>query len=96
MPKKPKAAPSPWEHCKWEPADASAIQALAKGVANEAQQKRALDFIVTQICAIDYLACDLTSERNTYFALGKQAVGHRIAMLMRIKNISQFTEEAKT
>lgn len=91
--KTPKAPPSPWEHCHWEPADASAIQAVAAGIANESQQKRALDFIITNICAIDFLAFDPSSQRHTDFALGKQAVGHRIAMLMRVK-IGSFTEEA--
>lgn len=93
--KAPKAPPSPWEHCHWEPADASALQAVEAGIANAAQQKRAMKFIINEICAIKYWAFDPASQRNTDIALGKQAVGHRIAMLLSLK-IGQFTEEAKS
>ena len=86
---KPKIS-NPWDECQWEVADASAIQALFRGDADEAQQKRAINFIVNSASATPYLAYDAKSERNTTYALGKQFVGHLIVRLMRL-NIGQFT-----
>lgn len=93
MTRKVKIAGNAWEGCKtWEPADASAIQALFRGDANEAQQKRAINFITNDLCALPFLAFDPKNQRNTDFALGKQSVGHDIVRLMRL-NVSQFTKE---
>jgi hypothetical protein len=84
----------PWLDPDWDVADASAIQHLFRGDANEQQQKRAINFIVNEICALPYMAFDGKSERNTTFALGKQSVGHFIVRLWRL-NLSQFTGENK-
>lgn len=91
MTKKVRLPAQAWENCNtWEPADASAIQALFRGDANEVQQKRAINFITNDLCALPYLAFDTKNQRNTDFALGKQSVGHAIVRLMRL-NIGQFT-----
>lgn len=93
MSRKAKVAGSPWLDCQtWEPADASAIQALFRGDADEVQQKRAVNFITNDLCALPFLAYDQKNQRNTDFALGKQSVGHAIVRLMRL-NVSQFTKE---
>lgn len=93
MTRKVKVASNAWEKCQtWEPADASAIQALFRGDANEAQQKRAVNFITNDLCALPFLAFDPKNQRNTDFALGKQSVGHAIVTLMRL-NVGQFTKE---
>lgn len=93
MPRKAKIAGSPWIDCQtWEAPDASAIQALFRGDANEVQQKRAINFITNDLCALPFLAYDQKNQRNTDFALGKQSVGHAIVRLMRL-NVSQFTKE---
>lgn len=89
----PKIAGPPWFSCQtWEPADASAIQALFRGDANEAQQKRAIQFIVNDLCALQYWPFDPESQRNTDMALGKHNVAHAIVRLSRL-NVSQFTKE---
>lgn len=90
---KPKIV-NPWSECQWEAADASAIQALFRGDASPDQQQRAINFIVSDVAAVPYLAFDATSERNTTFALGKQAVGHKIIQLSRL-NLNQFVKSDK-
>lgn len=88
--KKPKVRESASSEPLWDPADASAIQSLFEGKANDVQQRRAINFIVNEVCSLPYLAYDTKSERNTTFALGKQAVGHFIIRLKRLK-LGQFT-----
>lgn len=96
MAKKAKVAGQPWEACNtWEPADASAIQALFRGDANEHQQRRAINFITNDLCALPFLAFDAKSQRNTDFALGRQSVGHAIVRLMRL-NIGQILKETSS
>lgn len=95
MTRKVRIAGNAWEKCQtWEPADASAIQALFRGDANEAQQKRAINFITNDLCVLPFLAFDPKNQRNTDFALGRQSVGHEIVRLMRL-NVSQFTKETE-
>lgn len=94
MAKKLTPANSPWESCLWEPADASSIQALFRGDADDIQQKRAINWIVNNACALPYLAYDKANSRNTDFALGKQWVGHEIIRLMRI-DVSKLLEGTK-
>ena len=48
MPKK--AALHPWHPAEYDQAITGAIKALAAGVANDAQQKRALDWIISSLC----------------------------------------------
>jgi len=58
-------------------ADASAIQALAAGTANEGQQKHALDWILKGACGLtEWPYRD--SERETCVALGRQFAGQQI------------------
>ena len=89
--KKPKVGrKDPWQNPEWEPADASAIQAVFGGRADPDQQKRAIHFIVKNVCALEYLAFDEKSDRNTTFTLGKQSVGHFVVMLSRL-NLGPLT-----
>lgn len=80
----------PWQDPDWVVADASAIQNLFRGTANEHQQKRAINFIVSEVCALRYLPRDPANHGNTDFALGKHAVGHFIVMLNSL-NLGQIT-----
>jgi hypothetical protein len=90
--KKNIVAGNPWEDCQtWQKPDAAAIQALFRGDATDMQQKRAINFIVNDLCALPYLARDPKSPSNTDFALGKQSVAHAIVRLMRL-NIGQLPE----
>lgn len=93
MPTKQKIV-NPWDECQWEAADVSAIQALFRGDATPEQQRRAIDFIISDVAVISYLAYDATSDRNTTFALGKQSVGHKIVQLNRL-NLNQLLKSDK-
>lgn len=83
---RPKKAPrsiGPHVPAAWEVADASAIQALVNGVAEPAQQQRAVRWIVEQAAGtyeFNYCATD----RDTAFALGRAFVGQQIVKLMKI------------
>lgn len=69
---------------KWELADASAIQALVAGTAEPEQQKRALDFIINNICGTYDLSHFPDSDADTRFALGKQFAGQQIVKLTKV------------
>lgn len=78
---------APWKPVKYEPADAAAIQALAKGNATPDQQKRALAWIIKN-CARTY---DLSyrpgedGRRDTDFAEGRRSVGLQLVMMVNVK-----------
>lgn len=64
--------------------DCVALQALAAGVANEDQQKRALGAIL-QICGIhqpSWMPAEHGGARESDFAAGKQHVGFQIKKLI--------------
>lgn len=65
----------------WEPADAAALQALAGGTAEPAQQQRALDWVMLKASAT-YDFHYRESERDTAFALGRAFVGQEIRKLL--------------
>ena len=52
-----------------------AVKALAKGIANEGQQKTALDWIVKDLCKTYDLSYRPDSDRDTCFAEGKRFIG---------------------
>ncbi len=64
--------------------DATAMQALANGAANEGQQKRALDWILTSACGLPVWGYR-ESQRETDIALGRQFVGQQIVGLINVK-----------
>lgn len=77
------------EHRPWHPAPYTvdhvyAVQHLARGSANEAQQKMALDFIVNRLCGT-YDSThfpDNPSDRD--FANGKRHVGLQLVKLINM------------
>ena len=74
----------PKDNTQIRKADCVAIQALANGVANEDQQKRAFAAIL-HICGVGDLAwmpAEHGGERDTAFAAGKQHVGHQLRKLV--------------
>jgi hypothetical protein len=95
MSSKPKAAAKaswPWHPVNLEGADADifALQALANGIANEGQQKRALEFILQKVCEVDRLEFwpgggDYDGRRATDFSGGKRFVGLQIRRVLRMK-----------
>lgn len=65
-------------------AEMAAIQALHRGVANEGQQKMALDCIIRKLCAtFDEPYRD--SERDTIFALGMAHVGRELVTITNLR-----------
>lgn len=86
----------PWKPTKWELADASALQALANGTADEHQQKRALDWILYKACRfhdMHYFPGD-SGRRDTDYSLGRQGVGHDIRALL-MANIGAMRRNEK-
>lgn len=83
MARKPAATRQPWHPYAWEPADAYALQALANGIANESQQKRALDWIIQS--AGTYDATFYVGQQDaTNFAEGARHVGLQIVKLLKL------------
>ena len=73
---------------------ARAIVAVAQGIANEEQQKIAIDAILVDICGVhdlSYRPDDLGGERDTVFAEGKRFVASQ--MLSLIKRQSELLKE---
>lgn len=67
---------------------ATAMQALASGVANEGQQKTALKWILDEACG-DPVWAYRESQRETDIALGRQFVAQQIVGLIRV-NVSEL------
>ena len=67
--------PEPWKPAEWDVEDGYAIQAVMMGRASEAQQRRAMQFIVHSLCATYDLSYRPSSDRDTAFAEGKRFVG---------------------
>lgn len=79
---------APWKPPKFEPAEAAALQALARGTATMEQQKKALHWIVHEAAAtydFAYRPGAGEGDRDTCIALGRQFVGQQIVKLLNIK-----------
>lgn len=85
MPKLPIG--SPIQPPPWDKADVAAIQALFNGVANEHQQKRALDWIIQKAAATYDLVYMPGGDggRDTAFRAGRAFVGQEIVKLTKLK-----------
>lgn len=63
-----------------------ALQAMAKGHANEGQQKIALDYLINEVCRtydVSFRPDDKGGERETAFAEGRRFVGMQIEKIIR-------------
>lgn len=76
----------------WDPADASAVQALARGEAGPDQQKRALDWVIKVAAATYNTSFTPGSPDATAFAEGRRFVGTQIVKLLSL-NVAAFTKE---
>lgn len=74
----------PWKPAEWEPEDAYALQAVTAGRASEDQQRRAMIFLVNQVCGTYDLSYRPSSDRDTVFAEGKRFVGLQIVKFANI------------
>ncbi len=73
-----------WVPVGYSTADVTAIQALAQGVANEGQQKRALDWIIRSAAGAYELSFRSDADggaRETDFAEGRRFVGLQVVKL---------------
>lgn len=78
----------PWQLPLVEPADVYALQALEKGTANEAQQKRAISFVTVKLCAADRMTFYPGGEdgrRASDFAEGKRWVGGQLRRILKLR-----------
>ena len=77
----------PWHPVPYEDGDIAALKALASGTANEGQQKRALEWILLDACAIRDVSFrpGADGDRTTAFAEGRRFVGLQIAKLMNFR-----------
>ena len=74
---------APWMPVPYEIADATALKALAVGVATPEQQRRALTWIQRSACALpDWPYRPGQNDRDTNIAIGRQFVGHQIQHLI--------------
>ena len=79
-------ARGPWMPPQWDLADASAMQALARGEASPEQQRRALKWIVetgSGTYDVSYRPGGEEGRRDTDFAEGRRFVGLQLVKLLR-------------
>ena len=76
--------PAAYTPAKWEPADASAIQACLAGCATEQQQKRAIEWIMYAAAGVDDLDYR-TNDREHAFVSGRRFVGLQVRKLSSIR-----------
>lgn len=69
---------------EWSEYDALAIKALATGTANDAQQKRAIGWIVNSAAKAYDVSFSPVSDRETSFAEGRRFVGLQIVKLVNM------------
>ena len=78
-PVSPAIAPAEWsEH------DAYAIKALVTGTANEGQQKRAINWIISAAAKTYDVSFSPVSDRETSFAEGRRFVGLQVVKLINM------------
>lgn len=83
--RKRSASRRPYDPSPCDRTDVWAMKALAAGTANEAQQKRALDWILRIACGVGDTTYYPDSERDSAFANGKRFVGLEIVGLLNMK-----------
>ncbi len=78
----------PWQLPAIADRDVFAVQALANGIANEAQQRHAFDYIVRVLCETDRMTFWPGGEdgkRATDFAEGKRWVGVQLRRIEKLR-----------
>lgn len=89
LPPSPPGPPKPWQPYLFEAADASAVQALARGEASADQQRRVLELVIHRLSCTYDLSYRPDSTRDTDFAEGKRSVGLQLVKLTAI-NIGEL------
>lgn len=88
----PTLALGPYVPAGYEMADAAAFHALQRGDATPDQQKKALDWLITQ-GAGTYQFHYYPSDRDTAFALGRAFVGQQVVKLLTLNLMSLRREQ---
>jgi hypothetical protein len=81
---RPKPAPL-WAPADWNDDDARALKALQAGNAGEAQQQRALAWIINRACMTYDEPFHPDNPRVTDFILGRRNVGLQIVKLLNVR-----------
>ena len=77
----------PWFPAPYEKADASAIQALSRGLADPEQQQRALKWIIegAAMCyGMSFIPGGEDGRRDSDFAEGRRYVGQQIVKMTKL------------
>jgi hypothetical protein len=82
---------APWEPIEFGKLEAASIQAVATGTASERQQKRAMQWIVHNLCEINGLSYRPNNDSDTTFAEGKRFVGLQLSKIINT-NIDTLKE----
>ena len=82
---------APWMPADYVPSIPSAFQALLIGEADPEQQKRALSWIIEELCKTYDMSYRPDSQRDTDFAEGKRFVGSQIVKMTKL-NVSKLKE----
>jgi hypothetical protein len=80
----------PWLPPEWEPADATALQALAAGTADANQQKRALKWVIEMGADTYGLGWHPGGANLADFSAGRRFVGLQVVKLLKL-NVGLFT-----
>lgn len=86
-PRAPKVRPA-YLPADWTaPGLVNAVQALSLGTANEAQQRRALDWIMNEVAGTydQPYRPGVDGDRETAFACGRMFVGQQIRKVIKLK-----------
>jgi len=73
-----KPRPPHWFPVEWEKFDVAAIQAVARGTADERQQQHALKFIVEKVCGVYDETYVPDNTLGSVFLQGRRNVGLQI------------------
>ncbi len=85
----------PWHPAEWDEFDASAIQALARGDANDQQQRRALQWIVEKASMVGDQSFVPGQADVVAFIEGRRSVGNQIRKLVNINLVAMRQTERK-
>lgn len=76
---------APYMPPQYEDRDIAAIQALAKGEADQIEQQRALKWIIEECCKTYDMSYRPENQTDTVFAEGKRYVGNEIIKMTKLK-----------
>lgn len=79
-----KLIPRPWHPAAYDEFVVGSVRALFAGTADERQQKRAIDWILFDLCGVRDLSFRPDSQRDTDFAEGKRFVGLQLVKVSKV------------